>query len=373
LPGLLPALLTPAEIDNLVDRIYAIQVFERVGYRIMPIPGKVSNKLLIKVEEKSENRFQAGLRYDNRHNAFLLLNTRFYNLLTDLSTLDLDLKLGELSRFALQYDLPVGWSSSMATRLGIDFGEDRIDLYQRDRRAQRFTTRSLTSTLFMGSLRAKNVLIGAGVRGQLLRQEVDIGNVDQAEKDIYTASGFARMGLDYTDSKTFPVRGFRSELNVEGSTDRLNSDPAFFRVMGSGDLFLPLHRHWTLLVSGEAGTVRGDSLSLIRPYYLGGVREPRTFQGLPRSFYGLRAQERIAEHLMVGAGGLQWKDNSGWFAQFHYNVAAIFEARLLGERQPLVQGWGALVGYELPVGPLVFAAHGGNGQLHTFLSMGFFF
>ena len=75
----LPANVTPEQLDKIINRLYGSQYFERVTYQIEPFGAGV--RLLVHVIEKVVDRLNFGLNYTTQHDAGILLNATFRNLL----------------------------------------------------------------------------------------------------------------------------------------------------------------------------------------------------------------------------------------------------------------------------------------------------
>ncbi|MEL6822253.1 MAG: patatin-like phospholipase family protein, partial [Calditrichota bacterium] len=90
-PYILPATLAVEDIEQFVDQVYRNQVFERVNYRLANAESGEGARLIIHAIERSQSLLQLGARYNSGNDASLLVNTTFFIIYIDASTLSMDL------------------------------------------------------------------------------------------------------------------------------------------------------------------------------------------------------------------------------------------------------------------------------------------
>lgn len=104
IPGSIPVV----ELEAGLDRAYGTQFFKKVTYQTAPTTGD-SVKVILRVDEKSNNLVRVGGRYDSYFKAQILLNVTFRNTLIKGSKLAIDLHLGAYPRFRTEYRINTGW------------------------------------------------------------------------------------------------------------------------------------------------------------------------------------------------------------------------------------------------------------------------
>ena len=92
-----PQTISPAELEKIIDRLYGSLYFERVTCQFET--QEIGVRLIIRVVEKVVNRLNFGLNYSTQHDAGILLNATFRNLMGHGTKLSIDSRLGHSREF----------------------------------------------------------------------------------------------------------------------------------------------------------------------------------------------------------------------------------------------------------------------------------
>ncbi|HEX9654646.1 MAG TPA: patatin-like phospholipase family protein, partial [bacterium] len=169
-----PALYTLQEIEGTVDRMYSLQLFERVVYAIQP--DSIGSKLYIKVTESNLDEFRFGLRYDSTNDAAVLLNTLFRNVIFQNALLNLDLKLGRQVRFDGQFLVPIGLIPSFALRARVNYFDDLIAIFVGQNREARFDVKSTFFEGLVGNFFSSQINVAGGFRSEYINSNSNIAS-----------------------------------------------------------------------------------------------------------------------------------------------------------------------------------------------------
>lgn len=369
----LPAVTTVAYLDKFVDRIYSTQLFERVIFTLRPIGN--TNRLIVKIVERSESLFQVGLRYDSKHNAALLLNTTFRNIFADGSLLAFDIRLGDDLTIDNQFISYAGFSRRLGLKTRINYSDVDIDIFEQDQRIAQFDVRRTFADLFTGSIFSASTLMGIGARAEIIRAKPGIAPIEFEATTTSLLTFYGTAQIDTYDRTVFPRSGIQFEYTMEGADQRVVSDTTFLRHFADIRMRFPLHKKVTLIHQFFAGSTIDGTPPVSYDFIMGGVDEKYTTLGKSGSFYGLKARERAGPHMQMTQVGLQVEPWINRFITLYWNMGNTFQEwnKTLSLNR-YRHGAAVVVGTESFLGPLEFAVTvGENRGIGTHLNIGFKF
>ena len=349
-----PQRLSVDDLDDAVDQIYKYDYFERVGYTVVPTGD--GSRLTVRVVEKSENLFRAGLRYDSESNLSVLLNVTLRSAGIRGSALALDVKLGEDYEGDLRYFFPAGRSiRAFGLQARANASRSSIDIYEEGDKTAEYRTTYVFGELLLGTIFASRLSVVAGLRGEYIKDRVEIGAEGLPEPETYLVPFFGSIRVDTIDPTVFPTRGLFVDLLAEATSTNAGSDVSFTRYHADWRLFVPLHRRVSLLQTLYLGTTAVGDAPLAYWFMLGGLKTPYTYLGPANWFLGLKRHERSGPNAQVFGIGLQWECYRRTYVLFRWNVGNTFEEWNSNPKwDDYVHGGGITFGLDIPHAPLEF-------------------
>lgn len=93
--------LTPAEVEDLIDKLESTNLFDRITYRFDNADNR--GKLIVYVTEKARGDFDVGINFNNYHDASLLLGLQYKRVFLKGSTAKADIRLSSMPRLDVMY------------------------------------------------------------------------------------------------------------------------------------------------------------------------------------------------------------------------------------------------------------------------------
>jgi NTE family protein len=341
-------------IDDAIDQIYKYDYFERVGYSLKPEGD--GTRLTVNVVEKSENLFRAGLRYDNETNLAVLMNVTLRDVGIRGSALALDVSLGEDHEGDLRYFFPAGRSiRAFGLQARANASRSSIGVYEHGEQTAEYRTTYAFGELLLGTIFASRLSVVAGLRGEYIKDRVEIGAEGLPEAETHLVPFFGGIRLDTFDPTVFPTRGLFVDLLAEATSTDAGSDLSFTRYHADWRLFLQLHRKVTLLQTLYLGTTAVGESPLAYRFMLGGLQTPFTYLGPPNWFLGLKRHERSGANAQTFGIGLQWECYRRTYALLRWNIGNTFEEWNSNPKwDDYVHGGGITLGLNIPAAPIEF-------------------
>lgn len=358
-----PKWISAEELEQIIDRVYSTQLFERVTYKL--IPAMKGMKLIVRVIERSDDLFQFGLRYDNKDKAALLLNTTFRNLIKQGSVLFLDFRLGDEHQFDTQYFIHTGLRRRLGFRARLNYNAELFDIYQQKQRIANLRIRTTTSDMFLGTIFSTTAMAGMGVRGEYSFINARIAPPDYQTRDQRVISLYGLIWTDTFNRAVFPTRGQSFMLTSIIADTRIGSGTTFTYLNLDWHALNRVHSKITLLSRIRFGTTTGHDVPIRYQFFLGGVD----------SFLGLEKHESAGRHQQAFQAGIQYEVIPNRFIIFRWNFGCTSnERRYLFKKDLLITGGGITVGANTPIGPIEFTVMRGNRHnLMTYFNVGYKF
>ena len=347
-----PLWISPGELGERIERLYATGRFASVRYRLDTAGADSARRTLtVLTSPRPAGRFALGLRYDSRYKASVLLARTLGN------DLELHARLGQ--------QIDAGIERLGTPTVGAAFTHVPFDVFAGGRRVSegRVDLGALTATVSHGFGTAAAVALR--VKGEHARWAEEVAAVDSApiNRTFATVSGDAR--LDTYDYGLFPTRGVALEALSEWSSD-------FSHHLARGRAFVPLARR----VSLWAGATLGASGGTPPPHYLftlGGANSYSLFDDRAIPFVGLHVQERRGRHVQAVELGAQWQVSADpdLFARARWNAGTVLDGWTFHPSQ-YTNGGGVELGARTVAGRVSLSVSGsGNASPLLELDLGY--
>jgi NTE family protein len=365
------------EIDKAITQIYGSRYFERVIYKLQPLPK--GNLLTIIVLEKNTSIFRFGIHYDSDMKAAMLLNTTFRNYIFQGSKITIDAKLGENKCFRWNEFIHTGWKPGFG--LGWDAYYEQFSFNLQDEFGDKlalFNVEYTGTLLDIKTIFSNNFALGAVADVGIVRTRGDFsptnwGDIDKTTKWL-RLSGFFLS--DSRNRAVFPTEGTHYFLQIKKYYSDVK-DPIFnqnfTRYILDTETIIPMSSKLSLAMRAFAGFTDAEETPYEERFYLGGFTEKDN--GRPLADFSFGAIP--AEEAYIGYFKLQYQPFNDKYLILRYDAARIIQNFNQEETRNFnVQGWAATAGIQSPIGPIEFTLMGNDQNPHkikTYISIGYNF
>ena len=292
--------VTPAIIEERINRLYSTQLFDLVTYRIVPDTSYFYN-LQINVDENQEDVFRIGARIETKTTASVNLESTFRNLLYRNSVLQLNLRLGSELNAVMDYLTFGGQVSRFGARLRAAFLSEDVRYFEDFSQRSNFTNNIIRTEISVGNYFNNTFLFEAGIRKDFVffTNEVNRELLPFSSKSNHALN--ALFWLNSFDRKAFTRRGQNLLLEGVFSGDAILSPENFSMIRLFWEGYLPVSPTLSLRSSFYSGRTTGDEL----PWnYWFGLNRYDSKLGYLR-FGGFERYELTSRNLQMITGGLQ--------------------------------------------------------------------
>jgi NTE family protein len=361
--------VTPVDISNAVERLYASLYFDKVSYSIQPASRGV--RLIFNLKESSGGQFRFGMHYDSNYKSSLLLNATFRNFFLDGSKLSISSALGDNPFFHVNLFKNNGWKPGY----GYNFLSERVDVFvfNEGRKISALKYFSTRNQIFIQSIFDNSYSVGAGLEYEAirLRPEITTGvGFPDINSDYFNYYFF--LNLDSYDNGFYPKRGIKLYSEVKLITNS-PQNPAAFHITRLNKA-TSLGKKVAVINHLYAGFSKGDSIPYQYQFYTGGLNPSRRNGLIP--FTGMDFMERSSLNALVVGMDLQ--------IEFFPNVYGILKGSAgnltnnfseLFAVNDLTAGYGVTLGYQSLIGPIELSLMKpvSKGKVMSFINIGFWF
>lgn len=376
-----PAAVTPDELVEAVDRVYASGFFDRVTFRIDPVGGDDTPAddpmvLILDVSETSGIFLKLGISYDSDMNAALLVNTTLRNIAGQGSKISIDARLSQFPGVNLSYFIHTplrkpGVGIGVATR----YDKYVITTYNSGNAVSSYSYHNYGAKAEAQIIPWRQIVVAGGVEKDMASILAQITPDNPKSKDIESLNYYGYIAFDNLDRTFYP----RSGLQIHGEVKYLTDDIGMIKSRQRYDSFMkyrakifgyaPLHRRFTAWLGLSAGfTVAKE------PYYvtydaLSGISNPLSGVKIYRRiipfiyenylgglyiykdeyfpFPGLNFMQISGKHAITASAGFQiepWRD---LFIVLRGNVGRV-KARFMDLFRRQNTSWTIFYGYPMP-------------------------
>jgi NTE family protein len=348
-----PGWVTREGVDKAIGSAYSSGLFASVTYRLDSVQRGDSavSVLAVRFEEEKRDRLGFSFRYETRYKASILISTTLRNLLQHGSVTRLDLRLGQQIQLGGQYFRRSGPGNALSLGARAEWSEAPLDFFEEGRRVAEVRVDVVNLSGFVGIAWGNTLLAGVLVKGEYAHNRATITADTFDEKDtFYTLA--AQVRADTHDRDVFPSRGFGLLLKSEWADRSIGSGRSFSHNVFDADLYLPVHRHVSLIVRATLGNSSGgDDLPTHYLFFLGGSSPYFIFPDRQFQFFGLETHERRGRHVQSFQLGLQLQFATRFFAILRLNAGDTLE-RWDFDPDKYSTGYGLTLGFRTPFGPI---------------------
>lgn len=338
----IPSVQTYGNINKMIDKLYATDNFKIINYDIIQKDNK--NILKISVNEDN-NRFflKFGLHYDEVFKSGLLANLTIKRLAFKNSSISIDGILGDKPRYYINYFIDNGYIPGFGFYAsGMTFDLKNKEGIVQDKWIW------FRNEVFIQSVWKDKFAIGAGISFDNFSSTLTSTGAKTSGNFI---NPFVFMKGDNQDSKTFPKKGFYTEIeakmfNVINGTSQSHA----FQIKGDLRGNFPITKWLTYRLN----TFYGITINPVSDFYLyrlGGIFEQKT--GNFVRFNGYEFGQEVNNNVIQLSNSLQFNPYKNYYLIANLNLANLFEdvkdANFLKVKYSSV---GLTAGYDSPFGQI---------------------
>ncbi len=375
-----PATLELRDVNDAVTRVYDTGLFQRVSYRLDPAPVGAADhpdERILTVHVKDEGRSWVGgsYRYEGRYKASILATAAVRNLLIRGSTLLADLRLGEQTRIAAEYQKRLGWGVAPLFALRTAYKRSPFDLYVDGKRVAEPHVKVGHIEGFLGLGVGHSMALGVVAKFEGVESDdaALVPDWNGEDRTYFTLAGV--LELDTWDRLAFPHSGVHVLGKTEWGDGALASaDGGFSHHVLDVDAAIPVSRAVTLRGRVTVGTSDGSDLPDQYLFFIGGANTFYLYPDRQFSFVGQRVMESRGRHLQLLDVGLQWEFAPNLFALGRWNAAAMPEEWRV-DASDFISGIGGGVGVNSRLGVARIMVTGGSDAdaVRLEIDLGFLF
>ncbi|WP_394203943.1 patatin-like phospholipase family protein [Shewanella waksmanii] len=371
--------LSVTEILSVVDKVYAINEFERVHVEFETIadPALGQNTkqmhLYAKPKKWQSNFFDLGIAWegDSEHASKLYFDLAYTmrQLNSDSDELRVEIQSGNQQQLAINYYRPLSathkWYSESRFELAKQQQNYRTDetLWFADNKYHAFSTE-------LGYSPVNNSQMAIGMAYD--KGKLDVANLSSYDHDYENVGGYISLRYDSLDSYLFPSTGLKLDATVhyyrdQRSQDNVSEDEHHT----AASLNIKYAKSWqqhALVSHLNIGTNNSDHLDPAHAYTLGGL-----FHLSGSEQDALFGNEVLLASLMYHYR-FDWQGfgiTTPIFVGASYEVGNIWQTHAQRDWQDLIKAGSVFIGTETSFGPAILAVgHNELSQSTWYLSLG---
>ncbi|MEI6275486.1 MAG: patatin-like phospholipase family protein [Prolixibacteraceae bacterium] len=360
--------VTLEHLRNGISRLYSTGNYEYVNYQLV---GNKTQTLMIEVQERKNNKINAGLHYDSDYRASMLLNITLRNQNFFGSRLSMDAKLSQYPMFAAHYSIDRGWKPGIYSK--IMYAADHLYRYDNGKKMAEIDMSLVNIQLATHSYMADatKFTIGASIdsygTGSVIGDTTGLKIHSKSYFNLFGKIEHNRLNQVYFPTKGTNVSGGAKMLLNNANNPIIIGDFQFKRARSVSDRI-------TLLYSIKSRLIFGGNESFYHHTYMGGVQQSDYFENTI-GFNGVRRMEISTGSVGVGRIEARLRMWEKVFISATGDIGMYSEDNLFLTNQKTIYGFGLNAAYNSAVGPLEFNLSYSNfsNEVLPFLSLGFFF
>ena len=344
---------TAGAISSRINTLYGTDLFEKVVFRIDPVPG--GNQVTVFVKKGSDQRIRFGLHFDTENDGELLVNNLFKNVLGQWSQLEITARLGV--NYSLEATLLFDSSLISWFQFGTSiFGEHReITLYQDNLIAEAFNYDYGVASIFIQSLNNRHFQYRLAVKKEFARLSPGTisTNITKRNHDFFIIEETVK--IDTLDRADFPRKGIRFTGTGSLITSALSFEPGdldrtILRMINNFFFYISPISRLTITGNITINGIDGKSIPDDYLFYYGGMS---TTRGILFPFPGIQTMSEGGRNACSAILGLRVEPVNNIFIRIlggYLKTAEVFKDTF--SLKGGLFGWGFHAGVLTPFGPI---------------------
>ena len=385
-------------VELAVNEVFSSRYFNRVIYRLMPEEKDIGTILMLKVEEKTLDRFRVGLHYDTELKSALLLNTTLRNVWINGSKFKIDARLSTNPEIFASYFYYTGKTPGI--RIGAILNYSQIDVNDYNYEGENIATANIEAAGAEAQIQAllnKSIAVILGTKldfnfidylttkvndqgiAEKLRIKENSGMVNfsagllynSLNQPVYASDGIlASIKGEYIPISSNDLTTVFSD--IESDVSSLLKDD-FSRFSFRYKQYFPITNSFSLQANLRLGATTTDKAPLSYLFFIGGLARESDgfipFEGV--NFLGIKARNFFTGGLLM-----QWEP----LDDKYIIVSAKLGRSTQNNFYELVNitsfyGYAVSFGMDTFIGPIAIAFSGGThvSSMITYFTIGYNF
>ncbi len=218
-------------LEDEVDRLYGLQVFEKINYRLVEEGGQTGVVFDAAERDWGPNFLLFGLRIENDFEGASSFGLGMRIRRPGVNTLGAewrtDVRVGTEPLIATEFYQPLGVYSRFFVAPNVSLSQENIEAFEGDQQIARLRVTEARAGLDAGSELGHWGEFRVGLFRGTGDAEISIGDPALAPVDYDIGGALARLRIDTFDSAFFPKAGLRADLEWELSRPGLGADSKF--------------------------------------------------------------------------------------------------------------------------------------------------
>jgi NTE family protein len=391
-------IINRSTMENAITEVYSSRYFNRVIYRLKPDENGTGTTLILRVEEKTLDRFRFGLHYDTDLKSALLLNTTLRNVWINGSKLKFDARLSTNPELIFSYFYYTGKAPGF--RIGTVLNYSQINVTDYNYESEKIANADLETAgaeLQLQTLLNKSVaiILGAKLDFNLIEYITTKKNSTGTEEKyvIDENSGMTNFSATFLynslNKTVFPTNGVYA--NIRGEYIPIISNDLSALISGNeSDMsllikndfsrasfrykqYVPIAKRLTVQANLRLGFTSSSRAPLSYLFFIGGLaRESDSFV----SFEGVHFLAIKARNFFVGGLTMQWEPFDKKYVIFSGKMGRSTTDKFTDIINiDSYYGYGISFGMDSFIGPIALAFSGGTDvqSVITYFTIGYNF
>ena len=407
------------DVEEGVRRVYGINGFYKVEYRMRQDDENKGMSLKLKMKEKPPITLRSAFHYDNTFSAGIILNIQVRDLLFQNSRAIVAGDIAENPRFRFDYYKYIGGKKKAALNVRYDYHREQLPVYEKGEKTdvQTNVEHSLRAGILATQSLKSSTFLYYNYESNRFRSDFNFLFTDAVDKAIFNLGRF-RFGhnRNYLNNQNYPTKGAErfflldvynfneyrlayikgtdtlrypvGDTVIPISESEFNSllkeqTPSLYSSLYMRNLdYWQIHRNFQLVTKLNAGlTLSADSAgNLFNTFSVGGNQRVKLTD---TEFFGYNYREVEFENFIMAGFYLQNVILKNFFLRYGVN-AMVYEGHVpvskYSRYQPnnilddrFLMGYGGLITYKSFIGPISFGMSSNidDGYVRYYLSLGY--
>lgn len=364
-----PSRLTEKELSNRINQVYGSQYFNKVSMEFQAVD--TSYNMTISVEEKTENNFYIGARFDQTYGVDVLLRAEFRNLMIYGSLLELKAVVGQSPQIKVRYTTDRGARLGTGTSFTYDYFDAAS--YKNDKVLSTYSYRRAVWDLFIHSYLGNYNRVILGIEGSMFslsstQSYTDIKNIKQAY-----FNGYFAYVMDTHDKAYYPNSGYG--LKVRGDLILADNSTIYTHAWARANAVIPITNKFKIITEGFLGVASIGVDTTMFKYNAGGMERNR--MEWYNAFPGLRFLEHGSSNVWILKASPQYEFFKNHYLTYSFALMAMDNntLKMFSNAEQFYTGMSLTYGFDSMFGPLEMSIDYSlqSYQSHFFLSLGYWF
>ena len=253
----------PDDLAADAGRLYGLQMFEKVGYRLLDERGSTGVEFDARAKSWGPNLLQFGLSLEDDFEG-----STAFNLSTRLTRVGLnplgaewrtDLQIGTDPLLSTEFYQPLRADSSLFVAPRFEVRQSNLNTFDTDDTVARFRITEAEAGIDIGTELGRVGEFRTGIYRGGGEARVKVGDPGLPNTDFDTGGAFARLRFDTLDNARFPRKGVRADVTWNLSRPAFGADSSFDTVEADLSSTWSFGRSSVQLGLGYATTIESDN------------------------------------------------------------------------------------------------------------------